>query len=84
MVHRRVDVLYTLDMIDMFLADQNLNFYAVSAVKAMRTVAVRKQEYLHQDNVQQHSLHGIEAAVATEVLVVDDTKVDGKEYSKTA
>lgn len=39
---------------------------------------------LHQYNVQQNSLHGIEPTIPAEFLVVDDTKVDCKETSKAA
>ncbi len=39
---------------------------------------------LHQHNVQQDSLHGIESAVSAEILVVDDAKVDCKEDCKAA
>ena len=39
---------------------------------------------LHQHNIQQDGLHGIESAVAAEVLVVDDPKVNCKEDSKAA
>lgn len=37
---------------------------------------------LHKQNVQYHGLHGIEATVAAEVLVVDYPKVDCKEDRK--
>lgn len=56
----------------------------MTGIYRSKSAANRQKKCLHQHNVQQDSLHGIESTIPTEVLIVDDTKIDCKEDGKAA